>query len=195
MRRSFSYAALVAVVAGAAAVGAAAGLASAASPATTQAAPDAPVAPPGPSPLIYPAQSIPIRFDHAQHARLGATCEGCHTAAARSTVAGDNLLPGEDACRRCHQIDRTNPTKAVPAGQGAARCDACHVDTNNNPWSPAPLLDGGAPQQPARVDLARPNLKFNHRLHASRGMGCALCHTAAAGQGMVTRADLPMMAS
>ena len=43
--------------------------------------------------------------------------------------------------------------------------------------------------------MPRPNLKFNHRLHATRGLGCALCHTAAAGQGMVTRADLPMMAS
>jgi hypothetical protein len=177
-----------------AAVGVAAGLASA-SPATTQGSPDAPVAPPGPSPLIYPNQSIPIRFDHAQHARLGATCEGCHNTAAASTSAGDNLIPGEAACRGCHAIDRANPTKAVAAGQGAARCDACHVDGSGSGWLPALTLDGGVAPQPARVELARPNLKFNHRLHASRGLGCALCHTAAAGQGMVTRADLPMMAS
>jgi hypothetical protein len=220
VKRPLSYALLVAAIGGAAGVGALAGLASA-SPATTQAAPDAPVAPPGPSPLIYPNQTIPIRFDHAQHARLGATCEGCHTAAASSTTAGDSLIPGEAACRGCHAIDRANPTKAVAAGKGAARCDACHTDGNGNGWLPAiqpgnpqrvpapsrdglrwaepssvhAPLDGGVAPQPPRVELARPNLKFNHRLHASRGIGCALCHTAAAGQGMVTRADLPMMAS
>ena len=27
-----------------------------------------------PSPLIYPAEKVPIAFDHAQHAKLGATC-------------------------------------------------------------------------------------------------------------------------
>ena len=81
-------------VATAAAIGVLAALAtaSAASPATTQAAPIAPVVPAGPSPLIYPAQTIPIKFDHAAHARLGATCESCHSAAAGSTAPGDNLI-------------------------------------------------------------------------------------------------------
>ena len=81
-------------------------------------------APPVPSPLIYPAQVIPIRFDHAQHARLGARCEGCHTDAAGSRSASDVLIPGEAACRACHAIDRTQPAKAVAPGKGAARCDA-----------------------------------------------------------------------
>ena len=80
-----------------------------------------------PSPLIYPAETIPLAFDHAQHARLGATCESCHSAAQTSTSAADNLIPREAACRACHKIDRAQPTKAVPQGQGAARCDACHV--------------------------------------------------------------------
>ena len=65
-----------------------AGLASAApSPAITQGAPAAPPGRTGPSPLIYPAETIPIRFDHAAHARLGATCEGCHAAAQTSLTA------------------------------------------------------------------------------------------------------------
>ncbi len=179
-----------AALAGAAvAVGVAAGLASA-SPATTEAAPVAPAASRGPSPLIYPGESLPIRFDHARHARLGATCEGCHTRAAGSTTAADNLIPTEAACRGCHKIDRANPGKSVAAGQGAARCDACHVDEAGRGWMP-----GGGLVEPPRVVMPRPNLKFNHRLHAVRGIGCALCHTAAAGQGMVTRADLPMMSS
>ena len=108
-------------VAVAAAVGVVAALAtaSAASPATTQAAPVAPVVPQGPSPLIYPAETIPIKFDHAAHARLGATCESCHSTAAGSTAAGDNLIPGEAACRGCHKIDRAQPTKVVGQGAGA----------------------------------------------------------------------------
>ncbi len=194
MRRWLSTLAGGAAVAAAGALGVVAALATATaapfSPATTQAAPVAPVTPSGPSPLIYPAETIPIRFDHAAHARLGATCEGCHTAAVRSTVAADNLIPGEAACRSCHKIDRAQPGKVVPAGQGAARCDACHIDASGNGWMPA-----DAHASPPRVALARPNLKFNHRLHAGRGIGCELCHASAATQAMVTRADLPMMAS
>ena len=181
-------------VAVAAAVGVVAALAtaSAASPATTQAAPVAPVVPAGPSPLIYPAETIPLRFDHAAHARLGATCESCHSTAAGSTAAGDNLIPGEAACRSCHKIDRAQPTKVVAngQGQGSARCDACHVDAAGNGWMPL-----NAFSQPPRVALTRPNLKFNHRLHATRGIGCELCHGNAAAEAMVTRVDLPMMSS
>src|SRR5262245_38536816 len=145
-----------------------------------------------PSPLIYPAETIPIAFDHAQHARLGATCESCHQSAQTSTSAGDNLIPREAACRGCHKIDRDQPAKAVPHGQGAARCDACHVDAGGNKWMPGE----SSAAEPPRVVLARPNLKFNHQLHAVRGIGCALCHaTADMQQAPVTRADLPLMAT
>jgi hypothetical protein len=180
-----------AAVALAAAAGVLAGLATAsASPATTEAAPVAPVVPPGPSPLIYPAETIPIKFDHAAHARLGATCEGCHSAAVTSAIAGDNLIPGEAACRGCHKIDRAQPTKAVGKGEGPARCDACHTDGNGNHWMPV-----NAVSEPPRVALVRPNLKFNHRQHAARGIDCQLCHASASTRAMVTRADLPMMSS
>jgi hypothetical protein len=174
------------------AAGVAAGLASAAtspSPATNEAIPVAPAAPSVPSPLIYPAETIPLLFDHARHARLGATCEGCHVAAQTSTLAADNLIPPEAACRGCHKIDRAQPMKTVPAGQGAARCDACHIDPSGVGWMPS-----GPFAQPPRVVLARPNLKFNHRIHAVRGIACALCHASADTAGLVTRADLPMMA-
>src|SRR4051794_31290265 len=70
---------------------------------------------PSPSPLIYPPQAVPLAFDHGQHARLGPSahlkCEACHAAALTSTSAGDNLIPGEAACRPCHAIDRTLPFK------------------------------------------------------------------------------------
>jgi hypothetical protein len=148
-----------------------------------------------PSPLIYPAETVPIAFDHAQHARFGATCESCHQSALTSTSAADNLIPREAACRACHKIDRDQPAKAVPPGQGAARCDACHVDgagAGGGKWMPGST----AAVEPPRVVLARPNLKFNHKLHAARGIACALCHASAdMQQAPVTRADLPMMAT
>jgi hypothetical protein len=148
-----------------------------------------------PSPLIYPAETIPIAFDHAQHARLGATCESCHQSAQTSTSANDNLIPREAACRTCHKIDRAQPTKAVPHGQGAARCDACHVDGKGGKWLP-PDATAGALAEPPRVVLARPNLKFNHKLHAARGIACAACHVnAEMQQAPVTRLDLPLMAT
>jgi len=146
-----------------------------------------------PSPLIYPAETIPVAFDHAQHARLGATCEGCHQAALTSTSAADNLIPPEAACRSCHKIDRTQPAKPVAKGQGAARCDACHLDTKIGGWMPAAK---GLAAEPPRVALAHPNLKFNHKLHAQRGIACALCHAEVEmQQAPATRADLPLMAS
>jgi hypothetical protein len=150
-------------------------------------------APPRPSPLIFPAETVPIAFDHAQHARLGATCEGCHLSALTSTSAADSLIPPEAACRSCHKIDRTQPAKVVPKGQGAARCDACHTDGKGGGWMPGV---GGAAVEPPRVALAHPNLKFNHMLHAQRGIACALCHAGAETQhAPVTRVELPLMAS
>jgi len=178
------------------AAGAGSGLASTPSPATTEAVPVAPAPARVPSPLIYPAETIPLRFDHARHMRLaGATCEGCHVAAVSSTAAADDLIPPEAACRTCHKIDRSQPAKAVAPGQGAARCDACHLTAA--PSGAAGWMPGPPPlDQPQRVLLSRPNLKFNHRLHATRGVACALCHpTADTATTPVTRADLPMMAT
>ena len=79
-----------------------------------------------PSPLIFPAQVIPLRFDHARHLKLSLKCETCHVSAPTSTSSADNLIPAEAACRRCHEIDRARPT-LVPTDGPAARCDACHV--------------------------------------------------------------------
>jgi hypothetical protein len=136
----------------------------------------------GPSPLIYPRQTIPLRFDHADHLARGATCESCHAGAASSTISADNLLPGEAACRSCHAIDRTQPAKAT-AGRPAARCDACHVG-----WSGAATAT-----EPPRLEIPRPNIKFNHHLHASRGIGCDACHASVAATALATETDLPRM--
>jgi hypothetical protein len=144
-----------------------------------------------PSPLIFPAQSLPLRFDHARHLKLGARCETCHVTAPSSTSANDDLIPAEAACRACHEIDRARPDKPTPAGAPAARCDACHL-VDGAPgaagWMPRP----GYPAPP-RARLPNPNLKFNHQLHVGRGVGCEACHANVAMEGMATRLDLPKM--
>lgn len=151
----------------------------------------------GPSPLIYPRQTLPITFDYAAHARRGASCLGCHVTAASSTSAGDDLMPGEAACRACHAIDRTQrgPLRAPPpppalasasAARPTGRCEACHTG-----WF------GGAGQaaEPPRLLVPLPNLKFNHQLHVSRGVACETCHVRVAGESaLATEADLPSMA-
>ena len=142
-----------------------------------------------PSPLIFPAQQIPLRFDHARHLKLGTRCDTCHVAAPTSTSSTDNLIPAEAACRSCHEIDRARPDKAVPAGSPAARCDACHLSGSGAGWMPT-----ATSREPAPVRLVDPNLKFNHKLHVGRGMGCELCHSQVAMEGLATRADLPKMA-
>jgi hypothetical protein len=131
-----------------------------------------------PSPVIFPTQSLPLHFAHAQHLRLaGVGCGTCHESAAGSTRAADNLIPAEDACAACHEIDHAQPDKQASP---AARCDACHVMTG--------------PAQVAPTAIPAPNLKFNHTIHVGRGMRCAGCH-AVADVGLATRAELPRMAS
>jgi hypothetical protein len=132
-----------------------------------------------PSPVIYPEQRLPLVFTHAAHLGRGMVCVDCHAAAVTSRSAVDNLLPGEDACRGCHAIDRAQPDKqATPP----ARCDACHVGYV-------------AGQVPARVYLPPPNLKFDHARHVGRGVACTACHgdLAAEGVALATRDQLPRM--
>jgi hypothetical protein len=96
-------------------------------------------------------------------------------------------MPGESACRSCHAVDRTQPNKAT-APKPAARCEACHAG-----WTPAG--PGGAGAEPPRVAVPRPNLKFNHQLHAGRGIGCQTCHAPVAHlTSPASDAELPRMA-
>lgn len=148
-----------------------------------------------PSPLIYPpaigspagapAVNAPMSFSHATHKAAGATCESCHQAAATSVSAADDLLPAEAACRSCHKIDRTQPAKVVPHGQPDARCDSCHTG-----WAGTNIN-----LEPPRLVMPRPNLKFNHRQHVSRGVACQTCHPKVAASAQAADSDLPMMAS
>jgi hypothetical protein len=55
-----------------------------------------------PSAIIYPAQELPVSFDHTQHLQRGAACVDCHTTAESSTRSSDDLIPKPAACDACH---------------------------------------------------------------------------------------------
>ena len=132
------------------------------------------------SDVVYPRQRLPLRFSHADHLRVGADCVDCHTRAAQSRSALDNLLPTEAECRRCHAIDRTQPEKrATPP----VRCRACH-----------PTYDARSGSVD-RIVLPTPNLKFSHAAHTEKGMTCQSCHgdLVSDNVALATRDQLPRM--
>lgn len=161
-----------------------------AGPAAAAAAPAQPAAATGPvSPVIYPDQDIPLRFSHVQHLTLegqALSCASCHKSAATSRSSLDNLIPGEDACTPCHDIDRGQPERRVAEGAPPARCDACHTGFDAQTGVVA------------RVRIPSPNLKFSHARHVGgEGMRCTGCHTdlVARGVDLATRDELPAMAT
>lgn len=113
--------------------------------------------------VLYPVPTRTLRFAHAKHAKLG--CGDCHASAARSVSANDSLLPSEAACRSCHRDDTrsSDRVKRVEKAAAARRCATCHGGYRG----------GAAPAQritpPAR-------LRFSHRIHAARRIGCKTCH-------------------
>ncbi len=135
-----------------------------------------------PSHAIFPVQTLPLRFDHARHLRLGGvTCVRCHTSAAGSDRVEDRLVPAESTCLPCHAIDRAQPAReSTPV----TRCEGCHVG-----WSAA------TPLRVARVEIAPANLRFSHRAHVSRGQRCESCHGEMRAVGLATRLELPAMES
>src|SRR5690349_16523971 len=129
------------------------------------------------SPVVYPRQELPLSFSHTLHLeRQELACTACHTGAASSTRAGDDLMAPEATCTPCHAIDRQKPD--------AKTCGLCH-----------PGWDGIG--QPARVVAPPARLKFSHQLHGQEKTACTTCHGDLVKQkvGLATRAQLPSMAS
>jgi hypothetical protein len=136
----------------------------------------------GPSRAVYPAQSIPLRFDHGQHVRgQKLACVRCHAMAEKSRVASDRLVPSKhESCDSCHAIDEGKPDKVASP---AARCDACHLGVQRT------ALGVTVP----KLVLPNPNLKFDHAAHAQKGIGCEKCHGDVGGLELATRDQLPRM--
>lgn len=146
----------------------------------------------GPSAVIFPDQQLPLKFSHIQHLTLpeygDVNCATCHNTAARSRSALDNLMPQESACSTCHDIDRSQPDKRVPAGEPPVGCPVCHVGITTDPQTGVRVVP--------RVFVPTPNIKFDHRIHVTElNMTCAQCHGDMVKNrvGLATRAQLPRM--
>ena len=145
-----------------------------------------------PSHVIYPDQQLPLRFSHAAHLRRNIDCVTCHTQAASSTSARDNLIPKEAACQSCHPIDHTDPWKKTDGPPAA--CAACHPGAPRSPTAELPSAGPQLEASIARVQLPEPYLKFNHQLHSERQIGCGRCHGDLSQVDLAGRAQLPKMA-
>ncbi len=137
-----------------------------------------------PSDEIFPPQTMLLRFDHRKHVKdLGVRCTSCHRAATTSDSAGDRLLPDPvAACDGCHGSDHREIGAVRGDGQ-LGRCETCHTG-----------LGPGGGGKVERVVLPPANLRFSHRVHAARNIGCGQCHGRVGEIGLATRDSLPRMA-
>jgi hypothetical protein len=130
---------------------------------------------------VYPAQNIPLRFDHALHLEAGADCASCHDSVRKSESPKDRNLPGHEECETCHDIaaaqkgEKTDPP---------ASCATCH-----------PGFDATVRKEPAKLDLPHGNLHFSHKLHVDKKVECTTCHGDMTKVNLATRQQLPKMAT
>ncbi len=143
--------------------------------------------------VIYPDQTLPLRFSHRNHLSRDIACDSCHQAALSSTSARDRLLPSEEDCAVCHPIDRADPYKKTAVGAQAA-CATCHVGVPSEPGPETPAAGKDFESLVARIVIPDPNLKFNHKQHLDKQIPCATCHGDLSKVDLATRAQLPTMA-
>lgn len=124
---------------------------------------------------VYPAQEIPLRFNHAKHLAKGIGCEKCHDRIAKSKRASDHNFPTGEACDECHGAQH-------PLEPGVeANCGLCHTS----------LLEGDPTRVTAGLIAPPPLLRFNHQLHASKGASCEDCHRNMDRVRLATTLQLP----
>ncbi len=128
-----------------------------------------------PSKVIFPEQTIPLRFFHDKHLAQEIDCATCHEKALDSVSSSDQLVPvgapGEDACQTCH--DFSTGAQADPP----SACETCHA--NYAPvWKDDRKKDDfrAVNNPPAAMILPQGHIKMNHKLHVDKGIACATCH-------------------
>ena len=139
---------------------------------------------PGPSPVIFPAQKLNLRFSHRRHVeKEGLACLRCHARAATSRRAADRILPSPMRCDQCHHTDHSRLPDVQAARTGPeSRCDYCHL--SHRP-------DGGT--RVARTLIPTPRMRFDHAAHYARNIGCQQCHGNVGQVERVTRDQMPRM--
>jgi hypothetical protein len=139
----------------------------------------------GRSVIVYPPQELRLRMSHAHPAHAALACTECHAGAATSARSEESLLPGEQACVRCHaETDRATPS--------VEDCGTCHVGVT------LPEREQDAPDLVGRLvipasRLPAPRLRFSHAAHADADGGCERCHVGVRRATLATRAHLPTM--
>lgn len=95
----------------------------------------------------------PIKFDHRHHVRdNGIDCLYCHFEATRSRNAG---VPPTSVCMGCHAQIWTDSPELEAVRQSAFT---------------------GEPIAWRRVHAMPAFVRFDHRVHVSKGVGCVSCH-------------------
>ena len=128
---------------------------------------------------IGAAQAAP--FSHKLHLGLKLECTACHTTAAASTKASDNLLPERAVCLNCHQ-DAQIP--APPQTRVAFFSHAHHLKMGNvSPVIAAAIDRKTYLQPPGEI-----------RRHLNTRNACQACHRGLEESDQVTPAAMPQMA-
>lgn len=122
---------------------------------------------------VYPEQDIPLRFNHGQHLGLGLSCQRCHTEIDDSTRAADFNFPTGATCDECHGEQHPRP-RGEPK-----RCSVCHTSVDE------------AGRVTAGLRAPRPQLQFNHKMHAKAGSACEDCHGDMSKVRLATSLQLP----
>ncbi len=130
---------------------------------------------------VYPAQRVPLAFDHALHLDEGAECESCHEGATKSPRSADRNLPKHPECEGCHDIEAASKGKKTDPASG---CEVCHLG-----------FDHTVQKAPAQVIFPAPNLKFPHKRHVDLKIKCESCHGTMKDVSLATRSQLPRMDS
>jgi hypothetical protein len=124
-------------------------------------------------------------FSHKLHLGLKLQCVTCHTAAAGSTKASDNLLPAKSVCLQCHRDEDDDiQIPAPPKTLVAFFSHAQHLKMGNV----APLLAAAIDKR----NYLQPAGDIRRYLNTSDA--CQACHRGLPESDRVTPAAMPQMA-
>ncbi len=136
-----------------------------------------------PSEVIFPPQKMPLKFSHARHLKHQIECDFCHEQAPSSRTGSDDLIPKEEVCATCHQIDHEGKNPK------AMSCASCHI-LGEGAIANSPVPTSEPPVAP--VEMPPPNLHFDHQAHVERQVACTRCHDMK-NVDLAGRAQLPQM--
>lgn len=145
------------------------------------------------SDVIFPDQTIPIRFSHKLHVDL-VDCVECHGAVRESIRSKDVSLPAEAVCLDCHDAKAAAQGKVVDP---PAACETCHPGYVPE-WLPGADFSKTSEVKvhPPAVVFPEPHIKFNHKVHLQKGVGCDTCHGTMKDVDLATVDNaLPVMAT